>query len=259
LPRKLRFRLIDLLIVLAVAGMGTILALPPYLASRRTENERTAMHTVYLIGKAQADFHTNDRDGNGVRDYWTADVYALYGLTGIRDSSDRLPTGRPDSATPIALLDSTVAAADGLTHHELYGNIAFSAGVGHGRPKRGYVFRALHREGHGPSATTLLNDTDGPGRFYGACHDSERFGFIAFPTSLGTGTRIFLISHGNEVWKYNLPSEYWASFVGVEGDATDSSSSTGGPQLAPEFTMTVEPGQGTFPTHPGQVGCSRPE
>ena len=255
---KLRFRLVDLLIALVVAGLVPVLGLPPYLESRRSENERTASSCLRLICQVQTDFRSNDRDGNRVQDYWTADVYGLYGLIRIRDSNDRVPAD--GSGPPIALLDPTIAAADGLTRQELYGNVPFSTAVGYGRPKRGHVFRALHREeGYGVKETSLLSDTDGAGQFFAACHDSERFGFIAFPTSLSTGKLIWIVSHGLEIWKYNLPSEYRASFTGVEGDSTDSTSSTAGPALAPEFTMTANPGQGTWSTAPARVGCSRPE
>src|SRR6185503_3205962 len=119
-----------------------------------------------------------------------------------------------------------------------------------------YVFRALHNEVTGGTATTLLNDTDGAGQFYGPCHDNDRFGFIAFPTSVKSGKAIYVVNEDNTIWKYLLPSGYTATFAGAAGAATDSTSATAGKGLAEEFTLTAASGEGTYPSAPARIGCS---
>jgi hypothetical protein len=56
--------------------------LPRRAAQRRKTNEGNAVKALRSIGFAQADFRANDRDDNGVPDFWTGDVAGLrrYGL-----------------------------------------------------------------------------------------------------------------------------------------------------------------------------------
>src|SRR5690349_7998968 len=181
------FAFVDLVLLTAiVAGFATV-SIAPILAGGRLANERSAVTCLKTITTAEADFRSNDRDGNRTMDYWTADVFALYGMIGITGASTTVPKDAEEASNFIKLLEGAVVAADGRTDQALYGNVEFASSIGNGRAKRGYVFRALHNEETGGVATTLLNDTDGAGQFYGCCHDCDRFGFIAFPVSLKTG------------------------------------------------------------------------
>ncbi len=75
-----RFTLASLVAVVALAAIATALAVPRIVVSRRTEREKRAYAALKTITSAEADMRSNDRDGNLVNDFWTADVYALYGL-----------------------------------------------------------------------------------------------------------------------------------------------------------------------------------
>jgi uncharacterized membrane protein YkoI len=190
-------------------------------------------------------------------DFWTADVFGLYGMIGITGSSITVPKDSEEGTHIIKLLEPAVVAADGRTDQAVYGNVEFASSIGNGRMKRGYLFRALHNEETGGVATTLLNDTDGAGQFYGSCHDCDRFGFIAFPASLKTGRAIYVVNEDNTVWKYVLPAAYTATFTGASGAGTDSTSTTSGKGLADEFALPAASGWGTFPAAPAAIGCSK--
>ncbi len=84
--------------------------------------EPIAIASLKSIAAAQEDFSQNDRDGNGVKDYWRADIAGLFALSG-KDG-------------PIRLIDLSVAAADENPKIDIskYSNP---------RPKAGYWFRAL--------------------------------------------------------------------------------------------------------------------
>src|SRR5688572_3806154 len=74
------FTLIELVVVLAVCAMVVALALPGLMSSQRASNESGASASLKTLASAQADFRQNDRDGNKVQDFWTADVAGLYGV-----------------------------------------------------------------------------------------------------------------------------------------------------------------------------------
>src|SRR5262245_4157254 len=251
------FTLIELMIVIAIIAVIAAIAIPGLLAAQRSSNERNASTSLKTVTTAEADFRSNDRDGNRSMDFWTADVYALFGLIGVSGASTVIPADSATASNHIKLLEPSLAGADGRTDQALYGNVEFGPAIVNGSPKAGYVFRALDNEVTGGTSTTLLNDTDGLNQFYGLCHDVDRFGFIAFPLSLNSGKLAFVVNEDNTIWKYNLPAAYLATFTGTAGAATNSTSTTAGANLAPEFTLTAASGQGTFPAAPASIGCSK--
>ncbi len=250
------FTLIELMIVIAIIAVIAAIAIPGLLAAQRSSNERNASTSLKTITTAQADFRSNNRDGNRTSDFWTADVYALYGLIGITGSNTAAPADSATASNIIKLLEPSLAGADGATQQALYGNVEFAGAIVNGSVKAGYSFRALGNEVTGGTGTTLLNDTDGASQFYGACHDNDRFGYIAFPASLNSGKLCFVVNEDNTIWKYNLPAAYATTFAGASGASTDSASTTGGTGLATEFTLGAA-GTGTFPAAPASVGCSK--
>jgi prepilin-type N-terminal cleavage/methylation domain-containing protein len=253
---KKGFTLIELMIVIAIIAVIAAIAIPGLLAAQRSSNERNASTSLKTITTAQADFRSNDRDGNRTMDFWTADVYALYGMIGITGSSTAAPADSAAASNIIKLLEPSLAGADGLTQQALYGNVEFAGAIVNGSVKAGYAFRALGSEVTGGTATTLLNDTDGASQFYGNCHDNDRFGFMAFPASLNSGKLCFIVNEDNTIWKYNLPATYAATFTGASGAGTDSASTTAGTGLAAELTLAAA-GTGTFPAAPASIGCSK--
>jgi len=251
------FAFVDLVaITVLVTGIAALSA-PVFLAGSRVSNERAAVASLAAITAAQADLRSNDHDGNRVMDFWTADLFGLYGMIPLEGVAIIVPKDSDSAGNYLKLLEPSLAAADGRTDQALYGNAEFASSIGLGSPRRGYVFRALHNEVTGGTATTLLNDTDGAAQFYGPCHDCDRFAYIAFPVSLKSGRAAYVINEDNTVWKYLLPSKYVATFTGAAGAATDSTSKTSGVGLTEEFTMTAESGQGTFPAAPASIGCSK--
>jgi len=254
---KKGFTLIELMIVIAIIAVIAAIAIPGLLAAQRSSNERNASTSLKTITTAEADFRSNDRDGNRSMDFWTADVFALYGMLGITGSSTAAPADSATASNMIKLLEPSLAGADGRTDQGLYGNVEFSGSIVTGSVKAGYSFRALHNEVTGGAATTLLNDTDGASQFYGLCHDADRFAFVAFPSSLNSGKLMFVVNEDNTIWKYNLPATFTSTFTGTTGAGTDSVSATSGTGLQAEFTLTSASGQGTFPAAPASIGCSK--
>ena len=124
-------------ILAAVAGVLLILGVALLVPSIResifkrllwggtTPPERGAGASLRTVFVAQRDFRDNDRDGNGVHDYWRGDVAGLFALT---------PKGNGE---PIKLIELGVAAADDRATPDIDRYCLRS-------PKAGYWYRALH-------------------------------------------------------------------------------------------------------------------
>lgn len=158
-----------LAVLLLAAGMpvpdgGTLIdglcSSPRWGAKRRQANERNAAGAIKLLSAAQADFRANDRDGDGLPNFWKADVAGLFATTRRGD-----PSG-----APIALIDPRLAAADAAPARRIASS----------RPWNGYWFRAILD----PDETTP---------------DPHRFAYCAFPDSPRDGDRIFIINQDNSV------------------------------------------------------------
>src|SRR5215470_12680160 len=72
------FTLIELMIVIAIIAIIAAIAIPGLLASQRASNERNASASMKTLATANADFRSNDRDGNHVNDFWVYDVAGFY-------------------------------------------------------------------------------------------------------------------------------------------------------------------------------------
>ena len=121
--------------------------------------------SLKTLATAQADFRANDRDGDGKREFWRADVAGLYALT---------PKGESDR---IKLIDLSVAAADSAPVLNLSG-VAVKAA------KRGYWFKALRH----------VDET--PGML-----DPNRFAFCAYPDPSSPSKYMFAIDENNTVFR----------------------------------------------------------
>src|SRR5688572_15305987 len=110
---KKGFTLIELMIVIAIIAVIAAIAIPGLLAAQRPSNERNASTSLKTITTAEADFRSNDRDGNRAMDFWTLDVYALYGMMGISGSSTTAPADTASAVNVIKLLEPALAGADG--------------------------------------------------------------------------------------------------------------------------------------------------
>lgn len=243
------FTLIELMIVIAIIAVIAAIAIPGLLAAQRAANERNASSSLRIIMTAQADFRANDRDGNRVNDFWTLDIFALYGLVAPPAGSTTLGPDTTSATSIIRLIDMPVASADAASATVGYGNISFGASVLNGSPKAGYVYRMFESQDSGAGPVSLRNDTDGATALYGAAHDRANFAAMAAPESISAGRLLFFVDADNTIWKYNLPSTYACTFTALSG-TTDSTSIIAGTGSA------LLDGATTFPPSPRSIGGS---
>src|SRR6476620_6119361 len=102
------FTLIELMIVIAIIAVIAAIAIPGLLSSQRASNERNASTSLKTLTSAEADFRANDRDGNKVNDFWTANVSGLYTMTSAAVSGSSNSTTDPS----IKLIELSIASAD---------------------------------------------------------------------------------------------------------------------------------------------------
>lgn len=159
-----------------LTGVGALCA--PLLTSHsHCGGEQSAGASLKTIVSAQADFRENDRDGDGVKQFWRADVAGLYGL---------LPK---DSAEMIKLIELSVAAADlepvGMsTTGDRGPGVVKPGDYAVAAPKAGYWFVALRLE----------DEVEGP-------LDPQRFAFCAVPDSPASGKLVYAVTHAGVVWE----------------------------------------------------------
>ena len=126
------------------------------------------------VSSAQADFRANDRDGNGVAEFWRKDIAGLYTLV---HKADRGP-----DPLPIALIELSVAGADDRPITDIGTYTTLGA-------KAGYWYRALRFENE---------DSDDL--------DPNQFAACAYPDRRSAGRKTFSISHWNTVYSKDLSS-----------------------------------------------------
>ncbi len=149
---------------------------PSTCCSQRASNERNASATLKALHTAQEDFRDNDRDGDGKRSFWRADVAGLYGL---------LPK---DSNEAIKLIEVSTAGAD-LAPVE--GPCLASC-----EPRGGYGFAALRFE------------DEAVGKL-----DPDRFAFCAVPASPTSGKFVYAITHDRVLWRTPAPAGRWIPYA----------------------------------------------
>lgn len=132
--------------------------------SHRHTFERPVEKTLKSIPSAQADFRANDRDGDGINQFWRADVAGLYTLA---------PGGGP----AIKLIELSVAAADDRPKSDL---TPYSARA----PKAGYWFRSIRHADEDPKKL-----------------DPNRFAYCAFPDTPSAGKYIFIVDENNTIFR----------------------------------------------------------
>jgi hypothetical protein len=136
------------------------------------ENERHASAALKTLTVANVDFRSNDRDNNGVNDFWTGDVASLYDLK---------PRG---SQEPVKLILQEVAAADPSRPG--------------GRPYHGYWFVAMEKDENGEPYRQASGGKDSGEKKY----NTSKFGFCAYPAEPGvTGKAVFIVNEGNTIFK----------------------------------------------------------
>jgi prepilin-type N-terminal cleavage/methylation domain-containing protein len=192
------FTLIELMIVIAIIAIIAAIAIPGLLSSQRASNERNASTSLKTITAAQADFRANDRDGNHVNDFWTADVKGLYTMTSAA------VTGKSNSTTDpaIKLIELSIASADADP------NVAGAGGencdltlFSLSSSKAGYWYQALATDsGTTGMEATYQQDTGGTPTM-GSVHNLWRFAFMCFPETRNAGKFVYIVDENNTIYR----------------------------------------------------------
>lgn len=170
------------------------IAIPGLLQAQRASNERNASATLKTLAAAEHDFRLNDRDGNGVNDFWTGDVAGLYCMTRADTPGD--------SDEPIRLIEMSAAAADAAPLEEGAAGGEYGSFTSFLSAKAGYLFQAMTVDDNGDP---YAEDTDGK---TGPVHNEFGFGFCAFPELHGPGgNQTFIINEDNTVYRTNNGGE----------------------------------------------------
>src|ERR1044071_8976237 len=103
------FTLIELMIVIAIIAIIAAIAIPGLLSSQRASNERNASTSLKTLTSAEADFRSNDRDGNKVNDFWTGNVAGLYTMTNATITGN---TANSTTDPALKLIELSLASAD---------------------------------------------------------------------------------------------------------------------------------------------------
>ena len=192
------FTLIELMIVIAIIAIIAAIAIPGLLSSQRASNERNASTSLKTLTSAEADFRANDRDWNHVNDFWTADVKGLYTMT----SAAIIGNGNSTTDPIIKLIELSVASADadGATFSNSENASLTSFAVS--SAKAGYWYQALVTDDAftGTAEATYKLDTTGTPTM-GSCHNTSKFGFLAFPDSQSAGKYVFVVNENNTIFR----------------------------------------------------------
>ena len=234
------FTLIELMVVVGIIAVIAAIAIPGLVSAQRAANERNASASLKTITTANHDFRSNDRDGNRFVDFWTGDVA---GLSLIVPQQGSGPPSVVNYGAAIRLLDLSMAGADaefggaGVRYSAsmhvpiVTAFVTFSA-------KSSYWYARQINEVSASATIPYQVDTDGASNTnWGACHNNDRFGFVAFPATIGSGRVAFIVGNEGVVFKTNLPANYVAT---VTVGAVTTSTMTG-TALAPGLASFEHP------------------
>lgn len=151
--------LLELLVCTSVLSVIGAVWIGAQCACGMRSAEAHAIDALKQVVAAEATWRSCDLDRNGLQDYWTGDVAALYGAIG--------PDGQP-----MRLVDIDVARMDATTD-------ARCQDVGQPSARLGYLMTPLACDFYG---TSYRQDLDGDGL---ADECSTGFGFVAYPERRG--------------------------------------------------------------------------
>ncbi len=193
LPRR-RVRWGCVLGAVLLVVIAFVIVVPGLLMSGRAPNQRNASSSLKSLFSGNADFRSNDRDGNEVNDYWVGDVSALYFLQ--------------RGGEAIKLIEPSVANADG----------APLAPLPDRSPRAGYLY-----------AVMKIDETGQP-YDQGGGRNRNKFAYCAYPEKYKEGswpnahiyeTKLsFIINEDGVMWKKDLkgaPATQWPRDLAAEG------------------------------------------
>jgi hypothetical protein len=159
-----------------LSGLGALLRPLLLTSSCRGGNTRNAYSTLRTLVSAQADFREHDRDGDGRREYWRADVAGLYALV------------PPGDVEMIRLIEISTAGAD----------LQPAPGREPGTPGPGLIDSTFYsiqapKAGHWFAALPFEDEKD--------TRDPKRFAFCAVPDSLSAGKTVYAVAQDGVVWQ----------------------------------------------------------
>jgi hypothetical protein len=142
-------------------------------------NERAAVASLKALVSAEADFKKNDRDGNGLHDFWVGDVSSLYRF--MHNNKE------------IKLIDKSLADADASP---LKTQSLSPLKLEKPAPRAGYLFTVLAKYG----------DNDKTEPFHsGGFRNEHKFAFAAYPAEYGkSGRTTFVVGESGTVWKKDV-------------------------------------------------------
>ena len=202
------FTLIELMIVIAIIAIIAAIAIPGLLQSQRASNERSASATLKTLSSAEVDFYSNDRDGNGVKDFWTRDVSGFYTLCPL------------SSTDPLKLIELSVAAADSNPQSTGAAPAAAthvaSTFFGVRAPKAGFWYITMLTDQAGGA---YAMSTNGAPPFDQPWFNLTRYAFLAFPDGYSSGRQLFIINEDHTVLKRGLAGSVRPSGSAPPGSA----------------------------------------
>jgi prepilin-type N-terminal cleavage/methylation domain-containing protein len=192
------FTVMEVLIVITVIAIIAALAIPGLIASQRSSHERNASTSLKTLCVAEADFRSNDRDGNKVMDFWTGDMKGLYTLTNTSVAG----AGGGTTDPPLRLIELSMATADSDDAVYAAGGENMSVtSFGVIASKAGYWYAALTLDQSitGPEQT-YKTDTGGTPPM-GTVHNLHKYAFLTFPESNTFGKYVFIVNENNTIYR----------------------------------------------------------
>jgi prepilin-type N-terminal cleavage/methylation domain-containing protein len=234
---KKGFTLIELMIVIAIIAIIAAIAIPGLLAAQRSSNERNASASLKTIATAEADFRSNDRDGDRAQNFWVGN---LYGLFAICPSTNGTTLATVSADNMIKLVEPSLASADGNLA-VFTGQVTVGAALGALSPKASYVYRSYAT--YGTSSGTQNYATLGGIALWLSNFNFGKYGFQAFPTSYGAGRQIFIMDENITIFRGDPGSAYTMTYTGGASTATSTWAGTiGGVALTENSAFASAPG-----------------
>lgn len=138
--------------------------------SLRASNERNASACLKILAAAEVEFRTNDRDRNGIKDFWTGDVTGLFAHGALIDSH-------------LAHMDSRPIMPPGSPPWGQWG----------------YYLVAMDVDESQSPPEELRQETD---KTSGKVHHLTKFALCAYPAEYGvSGRQTFIINEGATIYK----------------------------------------------------------